>query len=48
MMEPCCQQEDNLKLVEKRGDISVYECAHCKRKHYELEVDPAVIFGKVT
>lgn len=48
MMQACCENQDNLRLVEKREDLSVYVCAQCNRKHYELEVDVAVISSKVT
>lgn len=44
-MEECCTKERNLQIASKNGDLTVYVCSVCNRKHYEFFVDTAEIEG---
>lgn len=45
-MEECCTKESNLRVASKNGDLTVYVCSVCNRKHYEFFVDRAEIIER--
>jgi len=42
-MNECCQQKENLKVIEKTVDKEVKQCQVCGCRHFELSVDPVKI-----
>lgn len=45
-MNDCCQNPDNLDVVEQVDTKTVRQCAVCGRRHIEFGVDPGVLFAK--
>lgn len=45
-LQDCCADEENLVTTEQLPDRTVKRCSVCGRRHFEVEVDAAVIFGK--
>lgn len=47
MMNECCEVENNLDVFEQRDvGLVVKTCRVCHKRHFELSVDNAEIFGK--
>jgi hypothetical protein len=43
----CCKQESNLgPVVQERKDLIYRRCAVCGCRHFELTLDPGVLFSK--
>jgi hypothetical protein len=36
----CCEQPENLKVIESTLSKTVQQCTVCGRKHYEFVADP--------
>ena len=34
----CCQQAENLVLIEKNANLEVWRCSVCNCRHFELSV----------
>lgn len=45
-MKECCQNPDNLKVVEQADNKVVRQCAVCGCRHIEVGLDPGVLFAK--
>lgn len=46
-MNECCEVKENLFVSEQQNGLVVKTCKVCHRRHFELSVDKAELFGKL-
>ncbi len=46
MMNDCCRQPANLRVVEQTPDTILRQCVVCGCKHREMVAEPGVLFAK--
>lgn len=47
-MNECCEVEENLAVFEQQNiGLVVKTCKICHKRHFELSVDKAELFGKL-